>query len=157
MFTKHQSSDITTHLCLLFFQHLIKNRHNPLLELDVVVIGYQEISDAIDSLQSQLPPRKTEISEEGRSQTFDEILLNATSSGHNYIYHVVPDEVSERISDARGDEVRGVAEKDRAVCDRSISWFVQVRFLFLVRDRVSPSLQLHRVRCKDDAYHMLNS
>ena len=72
-------------------------------------------------------------------------------------YHVVPDEVSERISDARGDEVRGVAEKDRAVCDGSISWFVQVRFLFLVRDRVSPSLQLHRVRCKVDAYHMLNS
>ena len=51
-------------------------------------------------------------------------------------------EVSESVSDARGDEVGGVAEEDGAVGDRPVPWFSEVGLPLILRHSLSPCLEL---------------
>lgn len=101
------------------------------------------------ALQAKLLARQAKISQVRVGQTLDEILLNASSCGHNHVhlththaappdelawssaalhttyrrralYHFVLRQVADTLPDPRADEVGGVAEEDGTAGQRLV-------------------------------------
>lgn len=97
---------------LLLFEHLVEDGHYPVLKLTIVGIGDDEVAYAVEALASQTGALELEAAHEGRGQALDEVLLDATGGGDDGRDVAVLDEVAQGATQARRDEVGGVAEED---------------------------------------------
>lgn len=102
-------------LLLLLIGHLLEDRHHPVLELAVVIIGDQEVASAVDSLGAQVAALELEVSHKGGRQALDEVLLNTTSCGDEAVHEAVLNEEADGLAQPRGDHVAGVGQEDRAL------------------------------------------
>lgn len=100
---------------LLFFEHFIQNGHDPILELAIVIIGYQQISDPVDALISQRPSVQSEIADESRGQTLDEVFFDAAGRGHDTVDHGVLGQEPDCLPHAARGHVRGVTQENGAI------------------------------------------
>ena len=53
--------DILRHLLLLLLEHLVEYWHDPILKLAVVVVGDEEVADAVDALVAEGSPCETKV------------------------------------------------------------------------------------------------
>lgn len=92
MSLEEQDAPINVWLCLiaylggLFQQHLVEDRHDPVLELAVVVIGHQQVSYPVKSSGPQQRSGQSEVASVGWRKAFDEVLLYTSSSRNNNIH-----------------------------------------------------------------------
>ena len=91
-----------------------ENGDNPVLELAVVVVWNQQVSDAIHALLPQLGAVQIEVGEIGFPKTLDKVFFDAARRGHDCRDMLVLDEVEDDFAEAGGDEVGGVAKEDLA-------------------------------------------
>lgn len=94
---------------LLLFQHLVENRDDPVFESAVIVVWDNEITDAVQTLLAQVGAWGAEGSHVCVAETFDEVLLNATSSGDDGGNVLVLNQPAEDTAEAGRDEIGGVA------------------------------------------------
>lgn len=102
----------------LLFQHRVQNGHHPVLERAVVAVRDNQIADAIHALCAQTRARRGEGTEVGRRKALDEVLLDAARRGDNGGDMPVLDKVPQCLAQARGDEIRRVAQKHRGAVAR---------------------------------------
>ena len=69
--------------CLLLLQHLVQDRHYPVLERAVVAVRDDKITDAVHALRSQPGAGSRESAEVGWRKTFDEVFFNTACSCHD--------------------------------------------------------------------------
>lgn len=96
---------------LLLFEHLIQDRHNPILKLTVVFVGNKEVPDPIHPLLPQLRAVEVEIPKVRGSKTLDEILFDAACGRDDRFDMSVFDEMADGFTEAGGDEIRRVSEE----------------------------------------------
>lgn len=71
----------------------------------------------IDPILPELLPPEAELAKICGCQALDEVFLHTSSSGHQYIHHVVLHEVTNGLPDARTDEVGSIAQENGAACE----------------------------------------
>ena len=64
---------------LLFGKHLVQYGHEPIFEFAVVVVGDDEVADAIHASATEICAIEIKVGEVGLSQAFDKVLFNAAS------------------------------------------------------------------------------
>ena len=99
-------------LRVLLLLHNVQHGHDPVLELAVVVVGHQQVADAVEALLTKFGTLEREIPEVGWRQTLDEVFLDAARGGDQHVDHFVLDEVPELLADAAGDEVRRESQEN---------------------------------------------
>lgn len=100
---------------LLLREHRVEDGGQPVLELAVVVVGHDEVAYAVHAPPAEVRAVHAEVGEVRLAEAFDEVLLDPTGGGHDRVDVLVLDEVQDDLAEARGDEVRGVAEEDVAL------------------------------------------
>lgn len=129
---------------LLLHQHCIENRLHPVLEFDVVVIWHQQIPGPVNPF---LPERLTiqlEVTDVGRGEALDEILLDPTCCRDHDVYHRVLHQVPNRLASPGRDQVRGVPEKDLTLGVLSNFGIFEVRVLL---EEMNVACERLRCRC----------
>ena len=66
-------------------QHPVQDGRQPVLKHAVVVVGNQEVADAVDTLAAQLTSRQGELAQVRGSQTLDEVFLDAPCCCHDAV------------------------------------------------------------------------
>ena len=74
-----------THLLLLLLQHVIKNGHHPVFKVAVIVVGNDEISCAIQTLQPKITTIQIELPNEELPHALNEVLFDASAGCHDYV------------------------------------------------------------------------
>lgn len=97
---------------LLLRKHRIQYRRQPVLEFAVIVIRHDEVANTIHAASTQVRTIEEEVTEIRRGKTLDEVLLDATSGCNDARDVLVLHKVQDYFAEARGDEIRGIAEKD---------------------------------------------
>jgi hypothetical protein len=98
----------------LLRKHRVQYRGQPVLEFAVVVVRHDEVADTVHAASAQVRAIKGEVGEIGFAKAFDKVLLDAAGGGDDARDVLVLHEVQDDFAEARGYEVRGVAEKDAA-------------------------------------------
>ena len=120
---------------LLLREHRVQDGSKPVLELAVVVVRHDEVPDAVHATPAQVCAVHVEVCEVRFPEALDEVLLDAPGSGHDRVDVLVLDEVEDDLTQARGDQIRRVAEEDVTLGLRAYFW--REVFLGLVfRDRL---------------------
>lgn len=101
---------------LLLLERVVQQRHDPILEFAVVLIGHEQVADAVQTALAQVGAVEAEGTDAGGTQTLDEILLDAARGGDDDVDAAVAYQEVERLAQAGGDHVGGVAEEDAALC-----------------------------------------
>lgn len=96
---------------LLLGQHGVEDGQHPVLEGAVVVVGHDEVADAVQALCTQAGAGRGELAQVGRAQTLDEVLLDAAGRGDDGGDMLVLYQVAQRLAQARGDQVGRVAQE----------------------------------------------
>ena len=99
----------------LFLEHLVQDGNHPVLELAVVVVRHDEVTYAIHAAPPQVRAVKVEIGEVRLAEALDEVLFDAASGGHERADVLMLHEVQDDLAQARGNEVRGVAQENVAL------------------------------------------
>jgi len=90
---------------LLFREHRIQYWHEPVLELAVVVVRHDKISDTIHAASTQVCAIEREVGEVRLSETFDKVLLDAAGGGNDARDMSMLHEVQNNLTQPGGDEV----------------------------------------------------
>ena len=98
----------------LLRKHGVEDGHEPVLELAVVIVGDDEVPDAVHAALAEVRAVEVEVCEVGRAEALDEVLLDAAGGGDEAGDVFVLDEVEDNLAQAGGYEVGGVAEEDGA-------------------------------------------
>lgn len=69
---------------LLLLQHGIQNGIHPILEFAVIVVGHNEVSDAIYTSVSKIRPTQVEVAQVGFAEALDKVLFNPPRSRHEH-------------------------------------------------------------------------
>ena len=69
---------------LLFLQHGIQNGIHPILEFAVIVVGHDEVSDAVHTSVSKIRPTQVKVTQVGFAEALDKVLFNAPRSRHEH-------------------------------------------------------------------------
>ena len=96
----------------LLGEHGVEDGHEPVFEGAVVAVGDDEVADAVEALGAQGGAVGAEGGEVGRREAFDEVFFDAAGRGHDGGHVRVLDQVAQGGAQARGHEVRGVAEEE---------------------------------------------
>jgi hypothetical protein len=105
--------------------HLIEEGHDPVLKLAIVVVRDEQVSDPVQPPPPQSCAVVVELapgSEEGRTETLDQVFLDAACGGDEARDVVVLDEEADHFAQAGRDEVGRVAEEDGALCLGADLW-----------------------------------
>ena len=97
---------------LLLLPHGLKDGHDPSLEVHIVVVGDQEVSNAVHTLETKLATIKIEVAHVVMAEALHEILLNTSSSSDDSINHVVLDEILDGLASTGAHQVGSVAKHD---------------------------------------------
>lgn len=65
----------------LLVQHGVEDRDDPVFEEAVVVVGHDEVADAVLAFGAEIGARCAEGSEVGRRETFYEVFFDAAGGG----------------------------------------------------------------------------
>ena len=75
-----------THLLSLLLKHPVQNWGEPVFKHAVVVVGHQEVADAVNPLAAQLSPWQIKFTKVRGTETLDEVLFDAASCGHQAVH-----------------------------------------------------------------------
>ena len=127
----------------LLREQLVEDRDDPVLKSAVIVVRYNEVADAIQPARAQLRAVERKVGEVRAPEALDKVLLDAARGRHDRADVLVLHEEAQHVAQAGRDEVRSVAEHDRAarrgarVCGCGV-----IRCRRLVRE---PPCQLHLI------------
>mmetsp|Transcript_29539 Transcript_29539/g.72876 ORF Transcript_29539/g.72876 Transcript_29539/m.72876 type:complete len:485 (+) Transcript_29539:130-1584(+) len=104
-------------------RHLVEQRHEPLLELAVVLVGHEHVPDAVQPLQPQRLAVELEPVDHARVESgvppqvrgreaLDEILLDAPRRGDDAVHHLVLAQEADRLAHPARRHVARVAQED---------------------------------------------
>ena len=80
---------------VLLLEHLVEDGHEPVLELAVVIVGHNQVPDAVHAAAPQVRTVHVEVSEVCLTQAFDEVFLDTPCRGDNRADVLVLDEVKD--------------------------------------------------------------
>ena len=80
----HPPSDM--YLLSLLLEHPVQNGGEPVFKHAVVVVGHQEVADAVNPLAAQLSPWQVKFTKIRGAKALDEVLFNAASCGHQAVH-----------------------------------------------------------------------
>ena len=83
---------------LLLLEHLVQDRDQPVLELAVVVVGDDEVADAVHASATEICAIEIKVGEVGLSQAFDKVLFNAASRSDEGSDMLVLDKVQDHFT-----------------------------------------------------------
>ena len=63
---------------VLLDKHLVEQRHEPVLEFAIVVVGYDQVPDAIHTSLTKVRSVHIEVCEICLAEAFNEVLLNSS-------------------------------------------------------------------------------
>jgi hypothetical protein len=102
-------SQIITLLDYLLIE-LLNQRKKKVLEITIVIIGHQHITNPIDPIESQLNIIVLEIPDIKIILTLNEILFDSSTGAHHSIDHFMLTKKPNSLSKTRRDHVRSVAQ-----------------------------------------------
>ena len=120
---------------LLLLEHRIQYWREPVLELAVVVVRYDEISDTIHTTSTEVCSIEREVGEIRFPETLDKVLLDAARGGNDACNMSMLHEVQNDLTQPGGYEVRGIAKKDVTARSRTELWIRQL-FVLILGDRL---------------------
>ena len=97
---------------LLLLEHGVEDGHDPVLKGAVVLVGHDEVADAVEALEAEALAVGAEGGHVGVAEALDKVLLDAAGGGDDGRDVLVLDQVAQDAAEARRDEVGGVAEED---------------------------------------------
>ena len=106
----------------LLREHRIQYWREPVLELAVVVIRNDKISDTIHAASTKVGAIKREVGEISLPETFDKVLLDAAGGGNNARDMSMLYKVQNNLTQPRGYEVGGIAKKYVTARSRTELW-----------------------------------
>ena len=78
---------------VLLLEHLVEDGHEPVLELAVVVVWHNEVSDAVHPTATEGRAVEGKVREVGLAEAFDEVLLDPACGGDECTNVLVFDEM----------------------------------------------------------------
>ena len=129
---------------VLFRQHSVQQRHEPVLKFAVVLVRYDEISDTIHAFSSQIGTIQPKVGQIGVTETFDEILLDPACGGDNGSNMLVFHEMQDDFTKARRNKIGRIAQEYVATRP-STNFGIEILIWLTVCDRIvceSPSALL---------------
>ena len=78
---------------LLLRKHRVENRHEPVLELAVVVVRYNEVTDAVHTPFTEGSTIESKVGEVCLSKALDKVLLDTAGGGHECFNVLVLDKI----------------------------------------------------------------
>ena len=97
---------------LLLLQHLVQDRHHPVLEGAVVGIGHHQVPYAVEALRPELSARRMERGHVGVPETLDEILLDTPCCRNDARHMLMLHQIAEDAPESRRDHVGRIAKED---------------------------------------------
>lgn len=76
-------------LAHLLVSHLLQHRHHEVLELAIVIVGDEQVAQAVDTLFAQVAALQLEVAQIRVSQALDEVFFDTTSSSDDGMNQVV--------------------------------------------------------------------
>lgn len=101
---------------LLLGEQSVKNGHDPVLKETVVIVGDDEVADAVQALGAQCGAWRRKGAHVCWGEALDEVLLDAAGGGDDGADVGVLGEITKGAAQAGGDQVAGVAEEDGGFC-----------------------------------------
>lgn len=90
---------------LLFGKHGIENGHEPVLEFAIVVVGDDEVPDAVHATAAEVSTVHIEVGEVSLAKALDEILFDTASSGNQSGDVLVFGKVEDEFAQTGGNEI----------------------------------------------------
>ncbi|GIX63458.1 actin, putative [Babesia caballi] len=91
-------------------------RLQPLLEGAVVVVGDEEVADAVEAALAHRGAVHVELADVRLAHALDQVLLHPAAAGDDDVDQLVLGQVDERVAQPAADHVRGEGEPDGALC-----------------------------------------
>jgi hypothetical protein len=120
---------------LLLREHRIQYWCEPVLELAVVVVRYDKISDTIHTTSTEVCAIEREVGEVRLPETFDKILLDTARGSNDACDVPMLHKVQDYLTQAGGYEVRSIAQKDVTARSRTELW-IRPLFVLILGDRL---------------------
>ena len=120
-----------TYFFFLLLKHVVEDRHDPVFEVAVVVVGDDEVASAVQTLQTEVTTIQIEFADVELAHALDEVLLDSSARRNHNIHQMVLHQVVDDLSHTATHHVAGVRKEDRAL-------------LVLSEFRVAPLVRLIR-------------
>ena len=149
---------------LLLGKHLVQQRHEPVLELAVVIVGHDQVSDAIHASPTKIRSVHIEIGEVRLAEAFYEVLFNPSRCCDKRRNVFMLNEVQDYLAKPRGDQIGSVTEEHAAFCPGSdfgifkLIW-LSVRPGFVREtplDLLNNASHKYNVHASKSAYHFVD-
>ena len=148
-----------SYFLFLLLKHVIEDRHDPVFEVAVVVVGNNEVSSAVQALQTEVTAVQIELADVELAHAFDEVLLDSSARCDNHIHQMVLHQVVNDLSHTAAHHVAGVRKEDRALL--VLSEFRVAPLVRLIRQgsvvRKSPVKLRGQGRSKNNTMRLISS
>ena len=97
---------------LLLRQHCIENRHQPILELAIIVVRHNEISNPVQTSPTEVCAVKVPVSKVCLAEAFYKVFFNPACSRHNCRDMSVLHQIQKDFAESGRNEIRSISEEN---------------------------------------------